>query len=272
MPKLLALSQLIQAPETYGINLSPIANEPYFEVVALKHQMDLARVAALVELDEEEIYQLNPAFTRRITLDGPQQLLIPTAKAEMLAANLALMKPQELVNWQEYKVRPGDTLGAIANRHRLSVNVIRDINRLDGDHLRIGQLLSLPQSADSGSSRELLHAVTRSQPTPRSYRVRQGDNLWDIAKTHKVTVHELQSWNKLSGSSLKVGQALFLQGPAPKAATAKAAPTYYKVKKGDSLYQIAKRFNVGIDHLRSWNPMDSSMLKPGQTLTLYLPH
>ncbi|WP_208857130.1 LysM peptidoglycan-binding domain-containing protein [Stutzerimonas nitrititolerans] len=272
VPKLLALSQLIQAPETYGINLSPIANEPYFEVVALKHQMDLARVAALVELDEEEIYQLNPAFTRRITLDGPQQLLIPTAKAEMLAANLALMKPQELVNWQEYKVRPGDTLGAIANRHRLSVNVIRDINRLDGDHLRIGQLLSLPQSADSGSSRELLHAVTRSQPTPRSYRVRQGDNLWDIAKAHKVTVHELQSWNKLSGSSLKVGQALFLQGPAPKAATAKAAPTYYKVKKGDSLYQIAKRFNVGIDHLRSWNPMDSSMLKPGQTLTLYLPH
>ncbi|WP_312232601.1 lytic transglycosylase domain-containing protein, partial [Stutzerimonas nitrititolerans] len=71
VPKLLALSQLIQAPETYGINLSPIANEPYFEVVALKHQMDLARVAALVELDEEEIYQLNPAFTRRITLDGP---------------------------------------------------------------------------------------------------------------------------------------------------------------------------------------------------------
>lgn len=272
VPKLLALSQLIQAPETYGINLSPIANEPYFEVVALKHQMDLARVAALVELDENEIYQLNPAFTRRITLDGPQQLLIPTAKAEMLAANLALMKPQELVNWQEYQVRPGDTLGAIANRHRLSVNVIRDINRLEGDHLRIGQLLSIPQSADSGSSRELLHAVARSQPTPRSYRVRKGDNLWDIAKAQNVRVHELQRWNKLSGSSLKVGQALFLQGPAPEKATAKAAPTYYKVKKGDSLYQIAKRFNVGIDHLRSWNPTDSSMLQPGQTLTLYLPH
>ena len=270
VPKLLALSQLVQAPETYGINLSPIANEPYFEVVALKHQMDLARVAALVEMDEDEIYQLNPAFTRRVTLDGPQHLLIPTAKAEMLAANLALMKPQELVNWKEYKVRPGDTLGSIANRHRLSVNVIRDINRLDGDHLRIGQSLSIPQSADSGSS-ELLHAVAHSQSAPRSYRVRKGDNLWDIAKTQNVTVRELQRWNNLSGSSLKVGQALFLQGPAPEQANAKA-PTYYKVKKGDSLYEIARRFNVGIDHLRKWNPKDSSMLKPGQTLTLYLPH
>ena len=272
VPKLLALSQLVQAPETYGINLSPIANEPYFEVVALNHQMDLARVAALVELDEDEIYQLNPAFTRRITLDGPQHLLIPTDKAEMLAANLALMKPQELVNWKEYQVRPGDTLGAIANRHRLSISVIRDINRLKGDHLRIGQVLSLPQSADNDAPRELLHAVNRSQPAPRSYRVRQGDNLWDIAKAHKVTVRELQRWNKLSGSSLKVGQALFLQGPAQQAATTGSKPTYYKVKKGDSLYQIAKRFNVGIDHLRSWNPTGSSLLKPGQTLTLYLPH
>lgn len=271
VPKLLALSQLIQAPETYGINLSPIANEPYFEVVALNHQMDLARVAALVELDEDEIYQLNPAFTRRITLDGPQHLLIPTAKAEMLAANLALMEPQELVNWKEYKVRPGDTLSSVANRHRLSVKVIRDINRLDGDRLRIGQRLSIPESPDTAASRDLLHAVARSQPTPRSYRVRQGDNLWDIAKAQNVTVRDLQRWNKLSGSSLKVGQALFLQGPAPENTMASTAPTYYKVKKGDSLYQIARRFNVGIDHLRSWNPKDSSILKPGQTLTLYLP-
>src|SRR5690606_8560272 len=61
VPKLLALSQLVQSPQAYGINLSPIANEPYFEVVALKHRMDLARVAEMADLDEDEIYQLNPA-------------------------------------------------------------------------------------------------------------------------------------------------------------------------------------------------------------------
>ena len=48
----------------------------------------------------------------------------------MLAANLALMKPQELVDWQQYQVRAGDTLGTIANRHHLTVNIIRDVNRL----------------------------------------------------------------------------------------------------------------------------------------------
>ena len=274
VPKLLALSQLIEAPEAYGINLSPIANEPYFEVIALKQRMDLARVAKLADLDEDELYQLNPAFTRRITLDGPQQLLVPLEKAEMLAANLALMKPQELVDWQQYRVRAGDTLGAIANRHHLTVNIIRDINRLQSNTLRIGQVLSLPISSDANASRELLHAVAR-QPasTPRSYRVKSGDNLWDIAKAQGVSVRDLQRWNNLSGSQLKVGQALFLQGPAVATAKSKGgSPTYYKVQKGDSLYQIAKRFNVQLNKLKIWNPKGTEVLRPGQLLTLYLPN
>lgn len=270
VPKLLALSQMVQSPEAYGLNLNPIANEPYFEVVALKQRMDLARVAEMAELDEEEIYQLNPAFTRRVTLDGPQHLLVPSEKAEMFAANLALMKPQDLVDWAQYKVLPGDTLGSIANRHRISVNIIRDLNRLRSDLLQVGQLLSIPQSAGTGQSRELLHAVARSQPAPRSYRVRQGDNLWDIAKAQKVSVRDLQSWNNLSGSTIKEGQALFLQATGSKQQS-KPAPTYYKVKKGDSLYEIAKRFNVQINNLKTWNPRDSALLKPGQTLTLYIP-
>ncbi|WP_196758013.1 LysM peptidoglycan-binding domain-containing protein [Stutzerimonas stutzeri] len=273
VPKLLALSQLIQAPEAYGINLNPIANEPYFEVIALKQRMDLARVAKLADLDEDELYQLNPAFTRRITLDGPQQLLVPMEKAEMLAANLALMKPQELVDWQQYQVRAGDTLGTIANRHHLTVNIIRDVNRLKSDSLRVGQVLSIPTSGDAQASRELLHAVAR-QPaaTPRSYRVKPGDNLWDIAKAQRVSVRDLQRWNKLSGSQLKVGQALFLQGPAASVAQKKGdAPTYYKVQKGDSLYQIAKRFNVQLTNLKTWNK-GADVLRPGQLLTLYLPN
>jgi len=192
----------------------------------------------------------------------------------MLAANLALMKPQELVDWKQYTVRPGDTLGAIANRHHLTVNVIRDINRLNSDSLRIGQVLSIPASSDAGASRELLHAVAR-QPdtTPRSYRVRSGDNLWDIAKAQRVSVRDLQRWNNLSGSQLKVGQALFLQGPSPAAKSKNNAdaPTYYKVRKGDSLYQIAKRFNVQLTNLKTWNPKSTEVLRPGQLLTLYLP-
>ncbi|MNY63133.1 Membrane-bound lytic murein transglycosylase D precursor [compost metagenome] len=48
--------------------------------------------------------------------------------------------------------------------------------------------------------------------------------------------------------------------------------TQYKVKQGDSLYMVAKRFNVEMQHLKRWNPRVGQALKPGQMLTVYQPH
>ena len=48
--------------------------------------------------------------------------------------------------------------------------------------------------------------------------------------------------------------------------------TTYTVKKGDSLYIVAKRFNVEMQHLKRWNPNSAKALKPGQVLTVYKPH
>ena len=274
VPKLLALSQVVMTPQAYGVSLEPIANEPYFEKVELKQRMDLSRVAAMAELDEDELYQLNPAFKRRITLDGPQHLLVPTDKAELLIANLSMMKPQDLVDWQEYHVRAGDSLHGIANRYHLTVSILKDINKLSSNHLRIGQVLSIPAQPGVQPREPLFQNLASRESTPRSYRVKNGDNLWQIAKTHRVAVKDIQRWNNLKGNSLRAGQTLALHGgePASEPSGGRSAVTYYKVRKGDSLYLIAKRFKVQMKHLQHWNPRSGSALKPGQTLTLHLPH
>ncbi len=286
VPKLLALSQLVMAPEAYGVNLNPIANEPYFEVVEVKQQrLDLSRVAEMADMDADEMYQLNPAFKKRITMDGPQHLLVPTDKADLLTANLALMKPQELVDWQQYRVRNGDSLNGIANRYHVTIKTLKEINGLSGNHLRVGQQLSIPVEPGLKPEQPLFQNVASTKaPTPapaqaRSHKVRSGDNLWTIARQYKVDVQDLKRWNRLKGNSLKAGQVLKLQGGATQVASAgkgqakgdgRESVTYYKVKQGDSLYLIAKRFNVEMKHLQRWNPRSGS-LKPGQTLTLYLP-
>ncbi|MHA6493207.1 LysM peptidoglycan-binding domain-containing protein [Pseudomonas borbori] len=278
VPKLLALSQVVMSPEAYGVSLAPIANEPYFEKVELKQRMDLSRIAALADLDEDELYLLNPAFKRRVTLDGPQHLLVPTGKAELLAANLLLMKPDALVDWQEYRVRSGDSLHGIANRYRLTVNTLKEINQLSSNNLQVGQVLSIPAEPGAAPSEPLFQNTVSRAPASRSYRVKNGDNLWLIAKAHKVSVKDIQRWNTLKGNKLRTGQVLNLQGssatPTAVARTSSSdrnAVTYYRVRSGDSLYMIAKRFNVQMQHLKSWNPRTGSALKPGQTLTLYLP-
>ncbi|VXD00184.1 Lytic transglycosylase [Pseudomonas sp. 8Z] len=283
VPKLLALSQVIMTPEAYGVTLAPIANEPYFEQIAIKQHMDLSRLAQLANLDESELLQLNPAYKRGITLDGPQHLLIPTEKAEMFNANLAMMKPQDLVDWQTYQVRAGDSLHSIANRYHLSVDMLREVNQLAGNRLSIGQELTIPAKPGAQPSEPLyqraLAQSTDNRSSARTYKVKQGDNLWQIARDNQVSVQELQRWNKLQGHALTVGQTLRM-GSAPALASSnekrtsnpsRDKATYYRVKKGDSLYVIAKRFNIDTKTLQSWNRLESHALQPGQMLTLYLP-
>tara|TARA_R110000868_G_scaffold245794_3_gene502379 strand:- start:8920 stop:10458 length:1539 start_codon:yes stop_codon:yes gene_type:complete len=267
VPKLLALSQVVMTPHAYGVSLAPVANEPYFEKVEFKQHMDLARVAAMAGLDEDELYLLNPAFKKGVTLDGPQHLLVPTDKAELLTANLSLMKPQELVDWQQYRVRSGDSLHSIANQHQVTVGTLKDINKLTGSHLRIGQQLSIPTQPRVNTRQPLRQLATAPSTPSRTYRVKNGDSLWQIAKSHKVTVTDVRRWNKLSGNSLRVGQVLSLHAGKP--SSARQSTSYYKVRRGDSLYLIAKRLKVPMKTLQNWNPKAGKALKPGQTLTLY---
>ena len=280
VPKLLALSQVVLSPDAYGVNLNPIANEPYFEVVELNKRVDLSKVASLANIDEDELIQLNPAFKKRLTIDGPQHLLVPTSKAQLLTASLSAMKPEELTAWQPYRVRRGDTLESLAGRYQVTVSSIKSNNRLEGNRLKAGQSLNIPVQPGTKSSQPVFEELASNDKpaTGRSYKVRSGDNLSSIAQAHKVDVVELQRWNKLSGNKLQIGQTLVVQGgKANSTATASAEPgdkksMQYKIQKGDSMYLVAKRFNVDMKHLKRWNPRTGQALKPGQTLTVYLPH
>ena len=90
-----------------------------------------------------------------------------------------------------------------------------------------------------------------------------------------MAVNDIQRWNALKGNSLRVGQTIKLQGGTSNGKARSVAQrddvTYYKVRKGDSLHLIAKRFNVQMKNLQSWNPRTGKALKPGQVLTLRLP-
>ena len=269
VPKLLALSQVIQSPAAYGIDLAEIADEPYFEKIPVSINTDLAQVAEMADLEESDLLLLNPAHKHGVVIDGPRLLLVPSEKAEMLSANLSLLKPQEPLSWQRYTVRSGDNLHNIANRHHLTVPTLKEINRLSSNNLRVGQELMIPGKSQ-GPLDTPLHQRTppASAPSQPTYVVKQGDNLWQIAKEQNISVAELRSFNQLRSDRLKIGQTLRL---SPAANTGKSAAQSYQVQKGDSLSVIAKRFNVAVNDLLRLNRLKSSALKPGQQLTLRAP-
>lgn len=96
VPRFLALSLLVREPQAYGVKLSPVANVPYFEVVELSHPVDLAKVAVDAGIEEAELLGLNPAFLKKVTLDGPAHLLVPRAKAQTLSVSLSKMYDEDL--------------------------------------------------------------------------------------------------------------------------------------------------------------------------------
>lgn len=89
VPRLLALSLIVRRPEAYGVQLTPVANTPYFDVVELNHAVDLNQLATTAGISDGQLLKLNSAFLRNKTLDGPGRLLIPRAQSQALKAGIA---------------------------------------------------------------------------------------------------------------------------------------------------------------------------------------
>lgn len=291
VPKLIALAKIFDDPQAYGIELPPLDDEPYFEIVDTGSQLDLAQAAELAGVDIDEIYLLNPSYNRWATSpDGPHRLLVPRDHAETFATALKGMDPAKRVSWRNYKVESGDTLSTIAKRYSTTPSVIQQVNNLDSHIIRIGQRLMIPSAAEQAGTYSLSASERLARKQERSgkntngtrvdYKVRSGDTFWDIAREHRVSVRQLASWNGMApGDPLMPGKKLVIwsksKQPAMLASTNRGKGMVrkvgYQVRKGDSLSTIASRFAVNVRDIASWNDLNTSRyLQPGQSLVLYV--
>jgi membrane-bound lytic murein transglycosylase D len=112
------------------------------------------------------------------------------------------------------------------------------------------------------------------------HRVRSGESLGLIANKYGTSVSKIKRWNGLHSNTIYPGQRLtiYKSGAAPKSSTASSSKpevtkadghTLYTVRKGDTLYDIAKKFpGVSATNLASWNNLNSSTIKPGMKLVV----
>lgn len=288
VPKLIALAKIFDDPKAYGIDLPPLKDEPYFEVVNTGSQLDLAQAAELAGVDIDEIYLLNPSYNRWATNpEGPHRLLVPRQQAEAFRTALADFPREQRVSWQNYKVRKGDSLNTIARKFSTTPSVIQQVNKLNSDLIRIGQQLLIPSATKGSDAYALSQAqrLERTQERKRSgnkvrYTVRRGDTFWDIAREHRVSVREVAAWNGMApGDPLIPGKELVIWSKTSKPTMvasntrgkAMVRKVGYRVRSGDSLSAIASRFSVNVRDIASWNDLNTDRyLQPGQSLVLYV--
>lgn len=149
-----------------------------------------------------------------------------------------------------YIVKKGDSLYSIANKYNTTVEELKRINNLTSNILSIGQVLKLP--SDKASDVE-------NEENTISYTVQKGDSLYSIARKYDTTIDRIKDLNNLTTNLLSIGQVLLIP-------TDTNLETTYTVKKGDSLYSIAKKYNTTVDRLKQLNNLTSNLLSIGQIL------
>ena len=161
--------------------------------------------------------------------------------------------PEEVIPSITYVVKAGDNLYNIAKQYNTSVSEIVKLNDLPNNNLSIGQQLLIPISENqSGGS---------SDTGGSTYIVQKGDSLYSIARKFGVSVSSITSLNNLVGTNLSIGQELLIPVFSQSSNT-------YIVQRGDSLYSIARKFNVSVDSIKRKNNLSSNLLNVGQQLII----
>ena len=293
VPKLLAVRRLVGNPEMYGLQFAPIPNTPYFAVVDPGHSVHLGETADLVGVSRDDMFALNPGYNRMSTPpSGPFRLLLPVERAE--AFRLAMLNPEsaettvatatvEPPPTVEHRVRSGESLMAISRRYDVPVDAIREANNLRGSVIHPGDVLTIPAAGsaatvaalpearpDISSAQLPEHQAPARSKQSRTYTVRSGDTLWGVAHKFGVSVPQLADANGLSTKSgLTAGAKLRIPGQG--GGSGDSNRLTYKVRRGDTLSEIADKFNVSVRELMTWNRLrESSSLRTGQRLVVYV--
>lgn len=159
-------------------------------------------------------------------------------------------EPPEIEDFIVYTVSSGDNLYKIATKYNLTVDDLVNYNDLATTNLSIGQQLLIP--------------VQKTNET-QTYIVKSGDTLYSIASKYGISVNTLKNYNNLTTNVLSIGQKLNIP-----ATSEQPSSNYldYVVKKGDSLYSIASKYNTSVSDIMKINNLNTSLLNIGMVLKI----
>jgi len=204
----------------------------------------LASIAQKYGTTVDAIKDINGKTTNIVSVG--EELIIPRGTGSVSTTT----------KYDTYTVKRGDSLYSIANRYNTSVAELKSLNNLTSNMLSIGQVLRLPGTQTT---------TTITSPS-NTYIVKRGDSLYSIANSYGTTVDALKSLNGLTSNTLSIGQVLRL--PGSETTTISPSTGTYTVKKGDSLYSIARDYGTTVDAIKSLNNLTSNTLSIGQVLRL----
>ena len=231
VPLILAAIIVARNPAQYGLNPVPLET-PAHETVTLPAAVDLRRIAEWTGTTVDDIQELNPELRRWTTpiRSKDYELKVPEGSAEIIRTRLSEVDPGELAPLRWHTVKKGETISTIARKLRVSRADLAEANYLSvKSRVSTGQRLIIPRAP------ELLLAKRAETPAPP-------------VETRKADA---------------------VVATAPRAEKSDQAKLYHRVKRGDTLFGIARLYKTTVASLKTWNKIRGNAIQPGQRLTIY---
>ncbi len=253
---------------------------------------NLSEIAAKYDVAMSDIKKWNKLKNNNLSYGKSLKIItnervVTTVKKLVKSDNIAVNdKPKkETVEREDhvseyYVVEQGDNLSSIAKKHNITVEELKEWNNLQDNTIKLESKLKVSEITLSD---EKENAAPKTEIKNVEYIVQKGDNLGAIAKKNNVAVSDLKLWNELADDNIQLGDKLIVgkklimdtnhataEKPSRKE---KSTPTeqdnHYYVKKGDSLFSIARKYpGVSVSDIKKWNRINGNSLKPGMRLKI----
>lgn len=169
VPKLLAVRNIVASPQTFGMNISEITNQPYFQTVSIDKPIDNSTIARLANISESELLTLNPAFNAPVFIPkNNRKLLLPVSAVSAFEKNYRNANPETLLSFNAYTSARNTNLNTIATETGMSVAEIKRLNGLNSNSLSKGRTILVAQT-DTATKQDMINFIDTDN-TPDTYR------------------------------------------------------------------------------------------------------
>ena len=264
VPKFIATLILAKNRAHYGLEVPDDLKVPplRYETVRVKGFSYLDEIADAAGFPEAQLVRLNPELIRRCTPPSGGEYLLNVPQGTAPAVARYLQKTHSTrVEYVTHTIQKGDTLIGLGKRYSSSARDIARANRMKTrDVLTIGKILVIPRGELSAGIRP---------PSRHRHVVARGENLRGIARLYGVSLEDIIEVNAIRNPSL-IHPGTALNIPPQLHSSSSPRMVQYRVKKGDTVWGISRKFEVSTSDVIRWNRLKpSARIQPGDKITIY---
>ncbi len=290
VPKLIAAARIAKEPQRYGFLPASPEIAPYpLDSLVVSGMTGLDVVAGLSDTSLAYIRELNPSYLRLVTPPGTNSVVrLPAGRQGATQAAYDVLPAAERVTFAYYTAKKGDTPAKVAQHYGVAVGVLYEANSWmrSGGAIKAGRQVVVPTGGSESIvvARQVTIARDPASGSRGGYHtVRKGETLGGIARRYHMSTSQLKSMNGLHSNTIRIGQKLRVSGSASRSSTTQIASrdhakggggsssggstVKYKVRSGDTLSGIAKRYGVTVSSIKEINNLGGG-LKAGTTIRI----